>query len=180
MLLKSIVQAIPTFAMSCFKLPIGLCHNIEMMIWKFWWGQRGDRQKIHWKKWETLCKPKAIGGLGFRDLCKFNDVMLAKQDWRLANDTKSFSHNVFKARYFPNGTIFDVKASSGSYAWESILWARKVISMGARWRVGDGNQIRIFEDRWMPFEGSGKIISPCLNLHRDAVVSTLIDNDMAA
>ena len=42
-LLKSIVQAIPTFVMSCFKLPIGLCHDIEMMIRKFWWGHRGDR-----------------------------------------------------------------------------------------------------------------------------------------
>ena len=42
-LLKSIVQAIPTFVMSRFKLPIGLCHDIEMMIRKFWWGHRGDR-----------------------------------------------------------------------------------------------------------------------------------------
>ena len=31
-LLKSMVQTIPTFDMSCFKLPIGLCHEIEMLI----------------------------------------------------------------------------------------------------------------------------------------------------
>ena len=46
--------------------------------------------------------------------------------------------------------------------------------------MGDGSQIRIFEDRWLPSEGSGKIISPCLNLHRDALVSSLIDHDLAA
>lgn len=31
-LLKAMVQAIPTFTMNYFKLPIGLCHDIEVMI----------------------------------------------------------------------------------------------------------------------------------------------------
>ena len=48
-LLKAVVQAIPTFAMGCFKLPSGLLNNIEMMIRKFWWGQWGEQRKIHWK-----------------------------------------------------------------------------------------------------------------------------------
>ena len=49
-LLKSIIQAIPTYTMGCFKLPIGLCHEIEALIKKFLWGQRGDCRKIHWIK----------------------------------------------------------------------------------------------------------------------------------
>ena len=35
-LLKAMVQAIPTFAMSCFKLPVGLCDEIEALIRKFY------------------------------------------------------------------------------------------------------------------------------------------------
>ena len=46
-LLKAVVQAIPTFAMGCFKLPSRLLHDIEMMIRKFWWAQRDDQCKIH-------------------------------------------------------------------------------------------------------------------------------------
>ena len=67
-LLKAIVQAIPTFAMSCFKLLMSLCHEIEVMIKNFFWGQRGERRKIHRKKWETLCLPKNEGGMGFKEL----------------------------------------------------------------------------------------------------------------
>ena len=46
-LLKAVNQAIPTYTMGRFKLPVSLCNEIESLIKKFWWGQRGDRRKIH-------------------------------------------------------------------------------------------------------------------------------------
>ena len=41
-LIKAIVQAIPTYTMSCFKLPLGLYGDIESIIRKFWWGQKSE------------------------------------------------------------------------------------------------------------------------------------------
>ena len=41
-LLKAVVQAIPTFTMGYFKLLVGLCHEIEALIRKFFWGQKGE------------------------------------------------------------------------------------------------------------------------------------------
>ena len=34
-LLKAVIQAIPTYTMGCFKLPVGLCNEIETLIMKF-------------------------------------------------------------------------------------------------------------------------------------------------
>ena len=52
------VQAIPTYVMSCFLLPMSLYEHIESMISKLWWGSKEGGRKIHWIKWETLCKGK--------------------------------------------------------------------------------------------------------------------------
>ena len=44
-LIKTIIQAIPTFTMSCFKLPKGLINEIESLIRKFCGGIEVSREK---------------------------------------------------------------------------------------------------------------------------------------
>ena len=47
-LIKAVVQAIPTYTMSCFKIPNALCEDLTSMTRNFWWGQRKDEKKIAW------------------------------------------------------------------------------------------------------------------------------------
>jgi hypothetical protein len=46
-LIKSLAQAVPTFSMSCFKLPRGLCEHINSLICKFWWGSKEGRRRTN-------------------------------------------------------------------------------------------------------------------------------------
>lgn len=41
-LLKSIIQAIPSYVMSVFLLLLRLCDDLEKMMNSFWWGKRKD------------------------------------------------------------------------------------------------------------------------------------------
>ena len=163
--------------MSCFKLPITLCNDIEQLIRKFWWDQRGEQRKIHWSKWSNLCLPKDLGGMGFKELQKFNDATLAKQVWRLLEEKNSLFHRFFKAKFFPKGNILEAKVGIGSFAWKSILKGREIIKKGANWKVGCGENIRIYHDRWLPDPHCANVQSPPIFYGSDAQVSILIDKD---
>ncbi len=153
-LIKAVIQAIPTYTMNCFKIPVGLCKDVEAIIRRFWWGEKDNNCKIHWLSWDKLCQPKGLGGLGFRELQKFNLALLAKQFWRFLHCKNSLLFKVFSAKFFPNGNIMEASEKNrGSFAWRSILKAKDLIIVVSSWRVGDGKQIPIKDSNWLLEEG---------------------------
>ncbi|KAK9987792.1 hypothetical protein SO802_028031 [Lithocarpus litseifolius] len=160
-LIKVVVQAVPTYSMGCFLLPKGLCEEIEGMVRNFWWGQRNNESKMAWVGWSKMCKSKLEGGMGFQDLQAFNLAMLAKQGWRMLFNSSSLMTRMYKAKYFPNGDILNASlGNQPSYAWKSIHKSLEVLKQGTGWRVGSGKKIHIWDDKWLPTPTTYKVISP--------------------
>jgi hypothetical protein len=106
-LIKAIVQAIPTYCMSVFLLPKVLCKSLNTLINKFWWGHKANHNRISWMSWERLGFSKARGGMGFRDLQVSNKALLAKQGWRLITNFGSLVARIFKEKYYPSGAFME-------------------------------------------------------------------------
>ena len=50
-MLKSVLQAIPTYSMSCFLLPASLCKRIQSALTRFWWDSDDQIRKLSWIAW---------------------------------------------------------------------------------------------------------------------------------
>lgn len=64
-----------------------------------------------------------------------------------------------------------------SYSWRSILSSRSMLEMGVRWKVCNGNSIKMWKDAWLRVNGIGKLITPIRVLNREATVVSLLDNE---
>ncbi|XP_060965559.1 uncharacterized protein LOC133034485 [Cannabis sativa] len=126
-LLKAVVQSIPTYAMSCFSLPKKFCNQLESMMANFWWGSSANNSKIHWK------------------------ALLAKRAWRIFENPSTLLARVLKARYFKNGDFLSAaKGTLPSLTWQSICDGKELLNKGLRWKIGLGNMVRCGSDPWLP------------------------------
>lgn len=109
-LLKTVAQMLPNYAMGVFLLPLNLCQDLERMMCKFWWKTDAKKDKsIHWFSWSNMCKRKSQGGMGFRSIHDFNIALLGKQGWRILKYPEKLVSRVFKARYYPTSSFLRAK-----------------------------------------------------------------------
>lgn len=153
-LVKSGVQAVSAYTMSCFMFPKKLCKQLTDISSNFWWGATDGTRKVHWVGWERMCRAKIEGGMGFRDYETFNQALLAKQGWRLITPLDSLCARVLKARYFRECDFMQAKCPRrASFTWRGIVHGRELLEKGLLWRIGDGSKVSIWSNNWIPREG---------------------------
>ena len=141
MLLKSVVQSIPTYTMSCFILPDSLVKDIEAACARFWWGSSVDHKKVHWKK-----NGLNYAGQNLRVAWVFDiwltliKLFLASKYEGLFRGQTPFFHEFLKPNIFtllPFGMLLLSlrRPMCGKVFYGVKTWWRKV--SGGVWEMGD-------------------------------------------
>jgi len=54
---------------------------------------------VAWVRWEEVCRPKQQGGLGVKNLEKFNIALLGKWVWRLKSEKSKLWDRILDSKY---------------------------------------------------------------------------------
>ncbi|XP_013704390.1 uncharacterized mitochondrial protein AtMg00310-like [Brassica napus] len=111
-MLQSVLSAAPSYSMSHFDLPVSLCKRIQSTVTRFWWDNNEYTRKMAWVSWSSMAKPKALGGLGFRDFQVYNAALLAKLSWRLVQHPDCLLGQVLMGKYCTENNVLTATETS--------------------------------------------------------------------
>ncbi|XP_071920735.1 uncharacterized protein [Coffea arabica] len=78
--------------------------------------------------------------------------------WRVLTNPNLLVSQILRGKYFRGASIWRLEAKAGdSWVWRSLLSSKELLQEGIRKLVGDGRNINIWEDNWIPDMGTGRI-----------------------
>ena len=123
---------------------------------RFMWGGAADQAKIPWISWEVVCLPKEKEGLGIEDINNFNLALLGKWKWNLMQHQRELWARVLESKYGGwRGLVEADRVGPESIWWRDLKNALlhshqgQVIQNGLKWKVGSGDKIKFWEDKWI-------------------------------
>ncbi|KAJ0787048.1 putative RNA-directed DNA polymerase [Helianthus annuus] len=156
-LIKSVLNALPTYYFSIYKAPRQVIKQLERMRREFLWGINSDHSKMSWVAWQHAMTPREKGGLGLGSLREANLAMLAKWWWRFKVDTNGLwrkviwsIHNSSRSwQFIPKKVtiagswkqVGNLSQDMGEYGMNLALLFRGIL--------GQGDQITFWQDKWL-------------------------------
>ncbi|KAJ4789937.1 Ribonuclease H-like superfamily protein [Rhynchospora pubera] len=99
--------------------------------------------------WKRVTQPKAMGGLGLRDVLNLNRSLTLKALWAVATRNPAIWVNVVTTKYLSKNTLWQSNRTYKCTAlWRGLLAARKYLEKQLLWQIGDGKSCKVFGDPW--------------------------------
>jgi hypothetical protein len=109
------------------------------------------KKKYHLLEWDKVCTPIAEGGLGIRNIYRFNQALLGKWLWlwRFARKEGAWWRSVLVAKYGTDWGGWRSGVISGTHGvglWKFICMGWQKFRRYFKFDVGEGSKIRFWED----------------------------------
>jgi hypothetical protein len=121
--------------MSLDWIPKGTLEKIRKIYFCFIWSGSGDKTIQPWAKWDSLARPKSLGGWGIKNIFLFSKALAEKLGWRLISNNNLWSSVIFQ-KYIAPGTVEDwIRTPNKSHTSGSIFWKALISSFPI---IGEG------------------------------------------
>jgi hypothetical protein len=148
-LINSVLTSLPMFMMSFFEIPQVILRKLDYLRSRFFWQADSQKKKYRLAKWDILCQPKDMGGLGIKNIDTQNKCLLSKWLFKLINE-EGLWQEVIRKKYLCNKSIGQVRRKPGdSHFWTGLMKVRDMFLERGVFSVNNGRDIRFWEDRWL-------------------------------
>ncbi|KAJ0941986.1 putative RNA-directed DNA polymerase [Helianthus annuus] len=156
-LVKSVLNALPTYYFSLFRAPVQVVKKLERLRRDFLWGSTPEHQRASWVAWNDIMAPKELGGAGLGSLKEANYALLAKWWWRFKVENNSIWKKVVWSIHQHNRSWSPVPVKmSMPGPWKQIAGIAKEllvlgVDLGSCFRavVGNGLGTTFWMDCWI-------------------------------
>lgn len=143
-LLNSVLSALPTYYMACFRLPKGTINQIDKIRRHFLWhGVTQNQSKLNLVNWNLVCTPKKLGGLGVKDLHVFNQAMLIKWCWQWATNDPKLWKSIFQATSTMNQLI-----PVSDFFSQTLKEASAFFKISVQMQPHNGTRVQFWHHDW--------------------------------
>ncbi|RZB68504.1 putative ribonuclease H protein [Glycine soja] len=154
-LINSVLTALPIYLLSFFKIPQRVVLQLVSLQRNFLWGGSQELKKISWVKWDVICLPKEDGGLGIKDISKFNAALMGRRIWALSSNQNQLWARILTSKYGGWSNL----SNGRDKVWHSQWWSdlQKLnqqpefssIHQQMVWKVRGGDKIKFWKDKWL-------------------------------
>ncbi|CAL9024262.1 unnamed protein product [Prunus brigantina] len=134
-LIQSVASSIPLYTMQTAKLPQALCEDLDKSSKSFLWESSENHHKTHLVKWDTVCLPKCLGGLGIKKASLMNQAMLSKASWRIVAGDSGLWAAMLRKKNLRGSCCFDAyddNCTLASSFWKGLIYGAAILINGMK------------------------------------------------
>jgi hypothetical protein len=165
-LIKAVLESLSVYWMALAHIPQSVLKKLRQLIFTVLWNGSKQSRGLHLCGWETLSKPKALGGWGLRNLHLSYLALSANTLWRILM-VPGIWNKLIKDKYLSHLSAHSWLRSAtftpqgGSQTWKHLLKSLPILLHWIVWLPGTGTAIEIGKDDILGM-GAKALLSPRL------------------